>query len=361
MKIMTSFLFFIFSTQNFALDLKKLKLPEGFSIEMFQDKIENARSMARGDQGTIFVGTREGSEVYAIATDKDGKAIKVHTLATNLKSPNGVAFKDGDLYVAEISRIVVFRQVEKNLGKPQTPEVFFEGLKSDSHHGWKYIAFGPDGQLYIPVGAPCNVCLREDPIYAAIHRLDIKTKKLELIASGVRNTVGFTWHPSTKELWFTDNGRDSMGDDVPACEINKLSKVGEHFGFPFRHAKSVKDPEYFKQAPKNVTFTPPVFELKAHVAPLGIKYYQGKMFPQKYHGFFVAEHGSWNRSKKSGYKINFLQEKDGKIIKSEDFITGFKEGEKTLGRPVDLLELPDGSMLISDDYANAIYRVTYKK
>ncbi len=346
-----------------ALPLSAIKIPKGFSISVFAE-VENARSMAMSPNGTLFVGNRNEDKVYAIKdTDGDFKADKKWTIASGLNMPNGVAFKDGSLYVAEVSRITKFADIEKKLANPGKPEVVYDKFPTESHHGWKYIAFGPDGKLYVPVGAPCNICESKDPVYASIHRMNADGTGLEKFVSGVRNTVGFTWHPESKDIWFTDNGRDMLGDDVPPCELNTASKAGMHFGYPYCHGGTIKDPEFGDKRPCS-DFTKPAQTLGAHVAPLGLKFYTGSMFPTQYKNqLFIAEHGSWNRSKKNGYRLSLVKlDGQGKSIGYETFASGWLDEatQKVWGRPVDVLLLPDGSMLVSDDQAGVIYRISYK-
>ncbi len=345
--------------------VSKLKVPAGLEIGVYAAKVSGARSMTMAEDGTIFVGTR-GSEVYVVRdTNGDGKADEERVLLKDLNSPNGVAYKDGDLYVAEISRVLKYPKILSQLSNPPQPIVVKGDFPDKSHHGWKFIAFGPDGKLYVPVGAPCNNCLESDARFASITRMNSDGSGFEIVAHGVRNTVGFDWHPKTKELWFTDNGRDWMGEDLPACEINRLQKVGQHFGFPFCHAGDVTDPEFGKGRPCS-EFVPPVVKLGAHVAPLGMRFYTGKSFPAEYEGqVFFAEHGSWNRSVRSGYVVNrliFDTKQPNKAPRVEPFVTGFlyREGlrEIVAGRPVDVLVIRDGSVLISDDHGGAIYRVS---
>lgn len=350
---------------NGDLPLERLNLPEGFNIELYAENLEGARSMAMGADGTLFVGTRNEGVVYALKdTDGDYKADKTYTIASDLEQPNGVAFKDGDLYVAAVSRLFKFSDIETQLENPAEPELIYDDYPTEFHHGWKYIAFGPDDKLYVPVGAPCNICDSStvDKRYASITRMNPDGSNREIVAHGVRNTVGFTWHPDTKELWFTDNGRDMMGDDIPPGELNKLTETGQHFGYPFCHGGTVKDPEFGDQRPCS-DFVPPVQPLDAHVAALGVKFGKGPMFPESYQGHaFLAEHGSWNRSSKIGYRVTLVKLENGKAIGYAPFIDGWlnEETQEAFGRPVDLLFLEDGSLLISDDYGNAIYRVTYK-
>ena len=347
------------------LPLDRLNLPDGFSIDVYAENIEGARSMAMGADGTLFVGTRNEGKVYALKdSDGDYKVDKTYTIASDLEQPNGVAFKNGDLYVAAVSKMFKYADIESQLENPKEPELVYDDYPTEFHHGWKYIAFGPDDKLYVPVGAPCNICdsATVDKRYASITRMDLDGSNREIVAHGVRNTVGFTWHPETKELWFTDNNRDMMGDDTPPGELNKLTEVGQHFGYPFCHGGTIKDPEYGDQRPCS-DFVAPVQPLQAHVAALGVKFGQGPMFPDTYTGHaFMAEHGSWNRSKKVGYRVSMVKLENGEAVSYEPFIDGWldEESQEAFGRPVDLLFLQDGSLLISDDEGNAIYRVTYK-
>ncbi|MBS1950393.1 MAG: L-sorbosone dehydrogenase [Cytophagales bacterium] len=346
-----------------SLPLEKIKLPKGFFISVFAE-VNNARSMAMSPNGTIFVGNREGDKVYAVKDeDGDGKADKKWVIASGLNMPNGVAIHNGDLYVAEVNRIHKFPGIESKLDNPGQSQIIYDKYPTDTHHGWKYIAFGPDGKLYVPVGAPCNICEPEKPVYASITRMNADGTGLEIFAHGVRNTVGFTWHPVTKEIWFTDNGRDLLGDDVPPCELNTAPKAGLHFGYPYCHGGFLKDPEFGSKRPCS-DFVKPAQNLGAHVAPLGLKFYTGKMFPAEYHNqIILAEHGSWNRSKKSGYKLSLVKvDANSKATSYTTFASGWMDDatQKVWGRPVDVLLLPDGSMLVSDDNANVIYRIVYK-
>lgn len=344
------------------LPLNTIKLPEGFAIAVFAE-VEDARSMAISPGGTLFVGNKAEDKVYAVRdTDGDGVADRKWTIASGLDMPNGVAFKDGTLYVAENSRVIKWEGIESRLANPGKPVVVNDKFPSDDHHGWKYIGFGPDGKLYVPVGAPCNICESKDPIYASISRMNSDGSGLEVFASGVRNTVGFTWHPSTGELWFTDNNRDSMGDDQPSCELNAATKGGLHFGYPYCHEGTLPDPDFGKKRPCS-EFTPPAWKLGAHVAPLGLKFYTGNQFPESYRGqLFIAEHGSWDRSRKVGYKLTLVKVEGSKATAGEVFASGWlnESDQKAWGRPVDVLVMNDGSMLVSDDRAGVIYRITYK-
>ncbi|MFS4455424.1 PQQ-dependent sugar dehydrogenase [Maribacter sp. 2304DJ31-5] len=347
-----------------VLPIEQLKLPEGFKIEVYADSIDGARSMAMGDDGTLFVGTRNDKTIYAIQ-DRDGdyRADRTILLDTTMEVPNGIAYRNGDLYVAEVDRLLKYADIESNLDSLPVPEIIYDDYPDKFHHGWKYIAFGPDGKLYVPVGAPCNICDSTvvDERFASITRMDPDGSNREIYARGVRNTVGFTWHPETREMWFTDNGRDMLGDDIPPCELNRITEAGQHFGYPFCHGGTVKDPEFGDQYPCS-DFTAPAQTLGAHVAPLGVQFATGAMFPKAYRGHaFIAEHGSWNRSKKSGYRITLVKLENNKAIGYETFIEGWLDDEtqEAFGRPVDLLFLKDGSMLISDDFGDAIYRVSY--
>jgi glucose/arabinose dehydrogenase len=337
--------------------LQNVRLPAGFQLEVYADNVPGARSMALGSQGTLFVGTRKDT-VYAISgTPGTGLKPTVRVIATKLNMPNGVAFRDGALYVAEINRILRYDDIESSLANVPAPKIVRDDLPRDRHHGWKYIAFGPDGKLYVPIGAPCNVC--NEPKYASITRMNADGSAHEVFARGIRNTVGFTWHPVTNELWFTDNGRDYLGDDKPPCELNVAPRAGLDFGFPYCHGNDIKDPEFGKLG-DCARMTPPVQTLGAHVAPLGVKFYTGSAFPEKYRNqVLIAEHGSWNRSTKSGYRVTLVRLEGNKAVAYEPFLTGFHRGDEVFGRPVDLLVLEDGSVLISDDAAGAIYRLTY--
>ncbi len=346
------------------LPLDKIKLPEGFKIEVYAEDVTNARSMELSPNGTLFVGTRDKGDVYALKdTDGDYKIDKKYLLAKGLKMPNGVAFRNGDLYVAEVSRIIKFENIEAKLENPPAPVVVYDQYPKDTHHGWKFIDFGPDGKLYVPVGAPCNICEPAE-IYASITRINPDGTGLEIVQHGIRNTVGFTWHPKTKDLWFTDNGRDWLGDDKPACELNRAPKDGMHFGYPYCHQGDLPDPEFGSQRPCS-DFTPPAQKLGPHTAPLGIEFYTGSMFPEAYKNqILFAEHGSWNRSKKIGYRVMMVTlDENYNATSYKPFAEGWldEEEDDAWGRPVDIEFLPDGSMLVSDDYADVIYRIYYEK
>ena len=359
-------------TGDKPLPLDQIKLPPGFAIEVYATGVDNARQMALGDEGTLFVGSRNARRVYAVVdTNADHKADRVHTIATGLSSPSGIAFRNGALYVAEISRILRYDDIESKLESPPEPAVVNDKLPTERHHGWKYLGFGPDGMLYVPIGAPCNVCERtDDERFATITRMKPDGTGQEIVARGIRNTVGFDWHPVTKELWLTENGRDNLGDDVPPDELLRAHKPGLHFGFPYCHGGTTADPEFGKARPCG-EFEPPAINLGAHVAAIGMKFYTGKMFPEEYRNqILIAEHGSWNRSTPQGYRIMLVKLDGNKAVSYTPFAEGWlrgirsSRGATTLGdawgRPSDVLVLPDGSLLIADDEADAIYRVTYK-
>jgi glucose/arabinose dehydrogenase len=344
-----------------APSIERIKLPPGFHIEVFADGLKGARSMALGEKGTLFVGSMGAGNVYAVAND-GRKATHVDTIASGLNVPNGVAVKDGALYVAEISRVLRYDAIETRLPRPPEPAVVYDKYPRDGHHGWKFIRFGPDGWLYVPVGAPCNICDPKPP-YASITRLKPDGSAMEVYARGIRNTVGFDWDPRTKELWFTDNGRDMMGDDMPSDELDHAPRAGMHFGYPYCHQGDTPDPELGKDHPCS-EFTPPAAKLGAHVAALGMRFYTGKMFPAEYQDrVFIAEHGSWNRSKKSGYRVVSARIEDGRAVDVQPFAEGWLDAasDKAWGRPVDLQVMPDGALLVSDDQSGAIYRITYGK
>jgi glucose/arabinose dehydrogenase len=347
-----------------APSLEGVKLPPGFQIEVWADNVPLARQIAFGPKGTVFVGSMKfgaapADKVYAIRT-VNGKRV-VSTLLTGLNNPNGVAVRNGALYVGEVNRIVRYDNIEANLEKPPQPVVVTR-LPTEQHHGWRFIAFGPDDKLYVSIGAPCNVCDQGDKGYAQILRMNPDGTGREPVAKGVRNSVGFTWQPKSNKLWFTDNGRDLMGDNVPDCELNRLDKAGDDFGFPYCHAGDVVDPEFGKLKGCSAA-VPPALKLGPHVAPLSVLFYTGKQFPAAYQSTaFIAQHGSWNRSVPIGYRIMQVKIDGDKVVSYEPFLTGWLKADgKVTGRPVDLQLLPDGSMLVSDDQEGALYRISYKK
>ena len=332
-----------------------VELPSGFTIEEYAD-VPNARSLALGDNGTLFVSNRKGRSVYAVVENTDGSTRTIELLR-GMSTPNGIAFHKGDLYVAEINRVYRYADIEENLESVPQAEVLDIDLPSDRHHGWRYIGFGPDDKLYISIGAPCNVC--DEFGYAQIIRMNADGSSRETFASGIRNSVGFTWHPTSDELWFTDNGRDMLGDDMPPCELNHAPRAGLHFGFPYCHGGDIPDPRFGKGRDCG-DYRPPVQKLGPHVAPLGVKFYTGDMFPAEYRNqVFIAEHGSWNRSRKIGYRVTLVRLDGNRAVSYETFASGWLQGQSVTGRPVDLIVKEDGSLLVSDDLAGKIYRISY--
>ncbi len=351
--------------QKGQLYMDTLRVPAGFSIRVFASGLENPRSLALGDRGTVFVGTRRNKTdfIYAIRDeDGDWRADTVNKISRGLKwRPMGVAMRGSDLYVGEIDRIVKFANIEQHLPDPPEPVLVFT-YPPEPKHGDKYIRFGPDDKLYVPVGAPCNSCLEENPIFSSITRINPDGSGFEIFAHGVRNSRGYDWHPLTRELWLSDHGRDLMGDDMPPCEINLAPAAGMHFGFPFCHGRDIADPEFGSQRRCN-EFTPTVFDLPAHVAPVSLKFYTGSQFPPQYRNqILLAEHGSWNRTRKVGYRLSLLQLEGNRVVGYRAFVDGWLDEEKNdaWGRPADILQMPDGSVLLSDDYAGVIYRIAYE-
>jgi glucose/arabinose dehydrogenase len=341
------------------LPLAKLKVPAGFNIEVYAAGMANARSLALGDKGTVFVGSRLVDKVYAIS-DKDGKRT-VKVLASGLYRPNGVAFKNGTLYIAELSKISKIDKVEDVLDNPPKPTVIYDNLPKDEAHGWKFIAIGPDNKLYVEVGQPGNNVLHDDA-HGQIRRMNLDGTGAEVYALGVRHSVGFDWNPENKQMYFTDNGRDWLSEDVPQDELNRVTKVGEDFGAPYCYQGNIPDPE-FGWGHSCSEFTPPVGLMGPHTASLGMRFYTGNMFPKSYkNAIIVARHGSWNRSNKAGGDVVVVKlNKDGTVKSIEPFITGFLENNNYLGRPVDVMQMKDGSLLVSDDWNGAVYRISYGK
>ena len=343
-----------------ALPLDEIELPTGFEINIYAEGLPGARSMSLSPNRTLFVGTRGAGKIYAVLDgDGDNQADEVITVAQGLDSPNGVAFRDGALYVAEISRVRRYDNIEASLHNPPAPVVVNNSFPNDRHHGWKFIRFGPDGLLYVPVGAPCNVCERQDQRYATIMRMKPDGTELEIFAHGVRNSVGFDWRPETQELWFTDNGRDLMGDNRPPDELNHAPEKGLHFGFPYCHGEEILDPAFGQQR-RCEEFTRPAMKLGPHVAALGMRFYTGTMFGETYQNqIFIAEHGSWNRTVPIGYRVTLVRLEDNQAVSYEVFAKGWlRENGQAWGRPVDVLVMPDGALLISDDRAGVIYRIS---
>ncbi len=345
-----------------AVAVEKLHVPAGFRIELVTDAVPNARQMALGrsadGKSVVYVGSRSAGKVYAFQIE-GGRAGPVRTVASGLEMPSGVAWRDGNLYVAAVSRILRYDAIDDRLAQPPAPVVVTDKLPADRHHGWKFIAFGPDGALYVPVGAPCNVCEPSER-HGIIQRMRADGSGLETVARGVRNSVGFDWSPVDKTLWFTDNGRDMLGDDLPADELNRVTQGGQHFGFPYCHQGNTADPEYGAKRSCS-EFVAPSATLGAHVAAIGMRFYTGTQFPEAFRGnVFIAEHGSWNRSSKVGYQVVRVPvDAQGRAGRPETFAEGWLQGETAWGRPADVLVLPDGSLLVSDDLAGAIYRIRY--
>ncbi|MEO8344221.1 MAG: PQQ-dependent sugar dehydrogenase [Betaproteobacteria bacterium] len=349
------------------LPLERIKLPPGFVIETVA-RAANARAMVFGERGTLFVGSAGAGNVYAITlggSGTDGGASKgatVRIIASGLRDPAGVAFLNGALYVSAISRILRFDDIERRLDRPPSPVVVNDTFPTDGHHGRKFIAFGPDGKLYVPVGVPCNICEPDPERYGIIVRINPDGGNREIVARGIRNSVGFAWQPGSGYLWFTDNGRDSLGDDTPPDELNRVTQAGQNFGYPFCHGGTIPDPEFGSRRACS-EFVPPAQQLGPHVAALGMRFYTGTSFPAAYRNqVFIAEHGSWNRSRKVGYRVTLVRlDTSGKTVSYEPFAEGWldTQSQTAWGRPADVLVAPDGSLLVSDDYAGAIYRIRY--
>ena len=345
--------------------IHKLIVPEGFKISLFAEGLNRPRQMAEGKEGTIFVAERDGNIIALSDTDNNGQVDSRRLIAKDLTLSTGVSIFNGDLYFSEVSKIWKIEDIENwlniNEANSKFPEkiLITSDLPSDTWHGWKWLKHDDQGRLYLNVGAPCNICLSENSQYATILRFN--NGAWEHVAKGVRNSVGFDFHPESRKLFFTDNGRDWLGDDSPSCELNRVDFDGQFFGYPYKHAKTIKDPNFGNDNP-GYDFIDPIFELGAHVAPTGIAFYNGSMFPSEMkNNLFIALHGSWNRSKKVGYKvIRVALDEDGNVISSSDFISGWLQNEKVLGRPSAPFVLKDGSILISDDKANLIYRVVHK-
>ncbi len=349
----------VFAEGDLSAKLANIKLPPGFEIRVYAEGVENARQLALGDHGTVFAGSRKAGLVHAVV-DRDGdhKADRIYLIDKGLKMPSGLEFRFGSLYVAALDRILRYDDVENWLDQPPRPVVVTDQFPDKTHHGWKYLRFGPDDLLYVPVGAPCNVC--DEPGFAQIRRILADGSGMETYAEGVRNSVGLAFHPKTKELWFTDNGRDLMGDDMPGDELNHAPEAGMHFGYPYCHQGDTPDPD-FGQGKSCSNYAAPALTLGAHVAALGLTFYTGSMFPEEYRNqLFIAQHGSWNRSEKIGYDILLVRfDAEGRVTGSETFASGWLQGQDNWGRPNDVLQMPDGSLLVSDDQAGAIYRIVW--
>ncbi|HTP82295.1 MAG TPA: PQQ-dependent sugar dehydrogenase [Alphaproteobacteria bacterium] len=340
------------------IQLDKLKVPKGFKLEVYASGMVNARSMARGDKGTIFVSTRLLDHIYAV-TDKNGKR-EVIPLYKGLFRPNGLAFKDGTLYIAELNKISKVPGIEDHLTDPPKPTLIYDNLPSDEAHGWKYLAIGPDNKLYFNVGAPCNICMPPDT-HAQLRRINLDGSGMEVIARGTRQVVGLDFHPVSHVLYFSENQRDWLSEDLPNDKLNRLQHPGkDFFGFPYCHQGDVPDPQFgWGRGCDGVT--KPLAKLGPHVAPLGVRFYTGKMFPKEYHdALFIVRHGSWNKTHKIGGDIEVAWLKpDGTVKTIKPFLEGFLQDNKYIGRPVDILQMPDGALLISDDWNGAVYRLSY--
>lgn len=354
--------------------LGDINVPLGFKIELYAvgDGLDAPRQMALGDKGTVFIGSRNSGKVYALQdTNGDHKAdstkvifdVQTYT-KTKLKMPSGVAFKDGSLYLGVHTHILRFDNIESKLDNPGDPVVVSDSFPTESTHGWKYIGFGPDGKLYVPVGSPCDDCdnSKKGEIFGTITRINADGSGREIVAHGVRNTLGFDWHPETGELWFVEMGADDFGDDFPADELNRLTENGQHFGFPYFHQGNLKHPVFGKEKNEK-DYAAPALNLAPHASPLGMLFYRGNMFPKKYKNqILLMEHGSARRPEPTGYRVAFVSLKGSEVTGYETFADGWLDTEKgrAWGRPVDLLELPDGSVLMTDDKAKAVYRISYK-
>jgi glucose/arabinose dehydrogenase len=339
------------------LPIPQLKLPRGFNIEVVTSGIADARALRVGDKGTIFVSNRNRDKVYALV-EKDGKR-ESKVIASGLDRPNGLAFHNGTLNIAEGTKVSKLEKIEDNLDNPPKPAAIYSEFPNHRSHGWKFMALGPDNKLYINVGAPCNICIPPEE-NSQIRRINLDGSGSEAYVRGVRNSVGFDWHPVTKELYFTDNGRDWLSEEVPHDELNRVTKMGQHFGYPYCHQGDLPDNE-FGWGRSCDEFEKPVAKLGPHSAALGMRFYTGTMFPQKYRGgIFIARHGSWNKSNKIGGDVIFVTlNKDGSVKSWEPFMTGFLKDNNYIGRPVDVQVMKDGSLLVSDDYAGAVYRISY--
>lgn len=335
-----------------------ITVAKGFGLSLYASDIGDAKQMAMGANGTLFVGSNKSGTIHALVdSNQDGRVDKRYVIAKGLESPDAIAFHNGDLFVATENQIVRFVDIEQRLRRPSRPKEIYSDLPYSEKKSSRAINFGPDGRLYVSIGAPCNVC--EAPVpYSSIIAINVDTGASEQIAAGVRDASGFDWSPIDKKLWFADQGRDWMGDNLPPDEINRIDVVGSHYGFPYLHASSVVEPAYEK--PKNLKITLPMYELPAHVAPTGLAFYRGSQFPDIYHNqLFVAENGSWNRSSKVGYQVVMLKIENQKVV-SRETVVSFLDGEFPVARPFALLSASDGAMYISDDLKGNVYRLFYK-
>lgn len=341
-------------------DISKLDVPDGFKVAIYAEDVKGARSLARVNDQLIFVSTRQSGILHALVDNNGDYSADEHIVfAKDLDTPNGISYHNGDLYVALLDKIIVFRDIENNLNEDAPYEVIYDELPDESHHGWKFLNIGPDDKLYFGVGAPCNQCLREEEIFSTICRMDLDGSNFEIYAHGIRNTIGFDWHPETDVLWFTENGRDMMGDNIPGDELNRAPEKGMHFGYPYCHERDIVDPDF--EGHNCDQYAKPEQILGPHVAALGMRFYTGNQFPDSLHGdIFIAEHGSWNRTKPIGYRITRVKMDGENAVSYSTFISGWLQGASAWGRPVDVMVLDDGSMLISDDHADLVYRLWYE-
>jgi glucose/arabinose dehydrogenase len=339
------------------LPVNRLKLPPRFKIEVYASGVPDARSLRVGDRGTVFAGTSLLDKVYAVAS-RNGRA-EVKVVASGLYRPNGLAFKDGTLYIAELSQISKIERVEDNLDDPAPPIVIYDDLPKDEANGRRFVGIGPDNRLYVTIGLPCNNCIAPDA-YGQIRRINLDGSGAEVLAHGLRNSLGFDWHPVTRDLYFSDNGRDWFSEELPHDELNRVTRLGQHFGAPYCYGGDVPDQE-FGWGRSCSEFVPPVAKMGPHAAVLGMRFYTGNMFPPDYKdAIFVARHGSWNKTVKTGGDVVAVKlNKDGSVRSIEPFLGGFISDNNYLGRPVDVAMMKDGSLLVSDDWNGAIYRVTY--
>ena len=348
------------SAIDYSDKIAALSLPEGFTLTLVSDQVPGARQMALSPEGILYVGTRKAGKVYAVLPSTPDKHPEVVVIAEDLTSPSGLVWLNGNLYVGAVDRILKYSDIDQQHKAAPKAEVISQRLPDKAYHGWKSLSVGPDGYLYVPVGVPCNICVSENPVFGTIQRMHPDTGEMSTYAKGVRNSVGLAWHPESGNLWFSDNGRDMLGDDVPPDEINEIALKNAHYGYPFYHAGDIADPE-FSEGKKPGDYVPPIHTIQAHSAALGISFYTGNQFPDRYrNALFIAEHGSWNRTEKVGYRVSVIRWEAGKRI-YEPFVSGWLVGEENWGRPNDVLVTPNGDLLISDDQAGAIYRISYTK
>lgn len=340
-------------TPTITVDLNKILLPKGYKIEIYAAQVPGAREMDFAEDGTLFAGSSTEGKVYAIRPDRT-----VTIIDEGLEMPAGLDYYHGDLYVSAVSRILKYENILQTVDMSPEPVVVNGNFPEDTLHGGRFIRIGPDGKLYIAVGMPCNACLPDKTWNGRILRMSLDGKLIEYYAEGIRNSVGFDWNPASDVFWFTDIGRDDMGDEFPPDELNKALVAGQHFGFPYFNG-SMPDPGFTAQRPRNMFFTTPSKALPAHAAPFGMRFYTGEMFDEKYRGgIFIAEHGSGNLSKKAGCRISFIPvDEEGRAVGYEIFASGWLQGKTAWGRPADVEVGPDGSLFVADDLAGCIYRI----